>query len=89
MASNRHLLVRAANADIAGSARQFHWGSGTPVPFLCECDAEDCQAHVRMTLDEYEALADRRLYVTAPGHVIASGSPISSPSDFALDASVV
>ena len=88
MASNRHLLVRVANADIAASARQFHWDSRVPVPFLCECDGDDCQTHVRLTLDQYDTLEHDHLYVTAPGHVIAAGLLVAVPGSFALYANV-
>jgi hypothetical protein len=76
MASNRYLRIRVANADIAGSARLFHWDGHTPVPFLCECDDEECQRHVRLTLGEYDAILDAFVYVTAPGHVIRAGARI-------------
>lgn len=68
MASNRHLFVRVANADIAAHARQSRWEELMPVPFLCECDGDDCQSHVRMTLAEYDALRESGAWVTAPGH---------------------
>lgn len=88
MASIRHLLVRAANADIAESARQFHWDVRTPVPFLCECDADGCQAHVRLTLDQYEELAATPVYVTAAGHAVSDAMPVGDAQGFALYASV-
>ena len=69
MASNRHVYIRAANAEIAGTARQSLWDRSTPVPFLCECDNVYCQAHVRMTLPDFEAKALED-YVVAPGHAI-------------------
>lgn len=68
MISMRHMRIRVANADIAGSARLHAWDERTPVPFLCECDNEECQDHVRLTLEQYEALQGQRRFLTAPGH---------------------
>ena len=84
MASNRYLWIRVANADIAASARSHHWDRLMPVPFLCECDGDDCQGHVRLTLGEYAWLEARCLYVTSPGHVIADGSPVGEVGTHAV-----
>jgi hypothetical protein len=73
--SKRHMRIRVANADIAGSARLHAWDGRTPVPFLCECDNEECQEHVRLTLAEYDGLGAAHLFLIAPGHGISMGIP--------------
>jgi hypothetical protein len=41
----------------------------TPVPFLCECAAEDCQGRVEVQLAEWEAVAARpNHYLMVSGH---------------------
>ncbi len=79
MATLRHMRIRVANADIAGSARSHSWDGRTPVPFLCECDDDQCQAHVRVTLEMYEALCADYRFLLAPGHALDGGEPFRTP----------
>ncbi len=38
--------------------------------FVCECGDRGCEAHVAMTLEEYEAVRqDSRRFAVVPGHV--------------------
>src|SRR5881275_1191141 len=38
--------------------------------FVCECGSRSCEAVVRLTLDEYEAVrTDSRRFAVVPGHV--------------------
>jgi hypothetical protein len=39
--------------------------------FICECGDRGCEAHVRLTLPEYEAVREHsRRFAVVPGHVI-------------------
>ena len=43
--------------------------ASTPVPFLCECAAEDCLGRVEVQLAEWEAVASRpNHYLMVAGH---------------------
>ena len=49
----------------------------TPVPFLCECAAEDCQGRVEVQLAEWEAVAARpNHYLMVAGHQRSEGEQI-------------
>ena len=49
----------------------------TPVPFLCECAAEDCQGRVQVQLAEWEAVAARpNHYLMVAGHERSEGEQI-------------
>ena len=38
--------------------------------FVCECGDRNCEEHVRLTLEEYEAVrTDSRRFAVVPGHV--------------------
>ncbi|MBV8257926.1 MAG: hypothetical protein JO073_08925 [Actinobacteria bacterium] len=53
----RHAALFAENARLREAAVSMR---GEPSPsfldFACECGAPDCDAHVRLTLDEYDAI---------------------------------
>jgi hypothetical protein len=69
--ARRSELVRLQNARIAAAARAHHFGSHSPVPFVCECDDGECHEFVTLTLPEYEAHRERRASLLAPGHATA------------------
>ena len=51
----------------------------TPVPFLCECAAEDCQGRVEVQLAEWEAVAARsNHYLMVSGHPRSEGEQVVS-----------
>jgi hypothetical protein len=38
--------------------------------FVCECGDRNCESHIRMTIEEYEAVRrDSRHFAVVPGHV--------------------
>ena len=53
MAANE-ATFREANERIEERARELEFEQ--PVPFLCECGEPSCQAIVRLSLDQYEAV---------------------------------
>ena len=58
--------ARAANERIADRAQTLHFVA--PVPFICECDDEDCQALLLIGLDAYRELRSGGGLPTSPGH---------------------
>ena len=41
------------------------------VEFVCECGNRNCEEHIRMTIEEYEAVRrDSRRFAVVPGHVL-------------------
>ena len=49
----------------------------TPVPFLCECAAEDCQGTVEVQLAEWQAVASRpNHYLMVAGHERSEGEQV-------------
>ena len=39
------------------------------VEFICECGSRDCERHISLTFEEYEAVrADSRRFAVVPGH---------------------
>jgi hypothetical protein len=69
--ARRSEVVRLQNARIAAAARTHHFGSRSPVPFVCECDDSECREFVTATLPEYEARRERGESLLAPGHSAA------------------
>lgn len=65
----RHITTRVQNARIAVSAELHHFGS-SPVPFLCECDDENCNEVLGLTLVEYHWHREEGGYLLSPGHTI-------------------
>lgn len=62
-------VFREANERIAWRSGELTAVEG-PIPFLCECEDEDCTEVVRLSLDEY-----RRVRAEATQFVVALGHP--------------
>jgi hypothetical protein len=68
----RHERIRARNDRVAVTARSTS-RLGGHVPFLCECDDEDCDRHVDATLAQYLHWGPA-MRMTADDHTIADGT---------------
>jgi hypothetical protein len=55
---NRHILEAVQDSN----SNEYEW------EFFCVCGREDCDEHVSLSLDAYEALRDSDGAVLAPGH---------------------
>ena len=73
MALRRHERIHLQNIRISVSARRHHFDERIGVPFLCECDDEQCHEFVIVRLAEFDKVAKNRLIVVAPSHLIAGG----------------
>jgi hypothetical protein len=59
---------RAANEEIVKSAQTLGVGA-VPIPFICECEVEQCRQVVRLTAAQYEQVRrDGRHFFVSPGH---------------------
>ena len=48
-----------------------------PVPFLCECAAEDCDGRVEVRLDQWELVAAQpNRYLMVPEHLLSEGEEV-------------
>jgi hypothetical protein len=60
---------RELNDRIATLTRSLAQPRDTLVEFVCECGEDDCEAVLRLTLEEYEALRSAAGYLgVVPGH---------------------
>ena len=66
--ARRSEVVRLQHARIAAAARAHHFGSRSPVAFVCECDDADCREFVTLTLPEYESHREDGVPLVAPDH---------------------
>jgi hypothetical protein len=66
MAENE-VRFREANERIERVATDY--GITEPLPFLCECERENCTDVLRLAPDDYEQVrANPRAFIYAPGH---------------------
>ena len=60
---------RDINDRLEQGLRHVDHGEGLQ-EFLCECGDRNCEAHIRLSFDEYEAVRrDSRRFAVVPGHV--------------------
>jgi hypothetical protein len=60
-----HRLFRSVNARVRELAPD---GDGELLDLFCECRDGSCTRVLRMTVGEYDALADAGFYAVLPGH---------------------
>jgi hypothetical protein len=52
-------------------------GPADPIPFLCECAADDCNGRVEVTNDEWESIAAQsNRYLMVSGHERSEGERV-------------
>jgi hypothetical protein len=76
----RHERIHFQNVRIAAAARRHHFDDRIGIPFLCECDDEDCHEFVVLPLRDYEGTLTARLVVVAEGHPV-TGATLGEPRD--------
>jgi hypothetical protein len=84
MPLERHERIRLQNVRISVGARRHHFDARIGIPFLCECDDEDCHEFVIVRLPVFERLSKSRLVIVAPGHVVAHGVHAGSEDGYEL-----
>ena len=73
MALSRHERIHLQNVRISVGARRHHFDERIGVPFLCECDDENCHEFVIVRLPEFDRVSRSRFVLVATGHTIAHG----------------
>jgi hypothetical protein len=72
-------LAREVNRQIERVAMRF---DSTEGEFLCECGSADCNARLRLTIEEYERIrADEHRYFIATGHELAPADRVVQRTD--------
>lgn len=84
MALRRHERVRLQNVRISVGARRHHFDERIGIPFLCECDDEDCHEFVIVRLPEFDKHAKNKLVLVATGHALASGVHVGHGDGYEL-----
>lgn len=84
MPSSRHERIHLQNIRISVGARRHHFDERVGVPFLCECDDEDCHEFVIVRLPVFDMVARNGLIVVSTGHIIAGGMPAGHGDGYEL-----
>lgn len=79
----RRLRIRGHNELLALAARSHRFEDDVPVPFLCECDEDECQECVPLTLPEFLEWRET-LTFTASGHAVAGAIAVSHTDAYTL-----
>jgi hypothetical protein len=80
-AAQNEVAFRNANQEI--EQRRAELELDGPTPFLCECEEEQCQTLLFLSLDEYVGARKKpNWFVLAPGHEFRSGTIRSSNEHF-------
>jgi len=75
-------IFRNANEEVRRVQEELELPDG-PLPFICECEDERCQAIVPLTPDEYERVrADGTHFLLAPGHLTTTGRVVERHDEF-------
>ena len=74
MAMRRYERIHLQNVRIAIGARRHHFDERIGVPFLCECDDEECHEFVIVRLPEFDRVAKNSFVVVATDHTVEGGT---------------
>lgn len=84
MVLSRHERVRLQNARIAVGARRHHFDERIGVPFLCECDDEECREFVIVRLPEFNLHSKNLLVLVATQHHVTHGVHVAHADGYEL-----
>jgi hypothetical protein len=84
MASGRHERIHLQNVRISVGARRHHFDSRIGIPFLCECDDEDCHEFVIVPLGDFERASKKHLVLVTIGHTVAGGTHVGDGGGYDL-----
>jgi hypothetical protein len=74
-------IFRDANELIEDRRRQL--GTEARIPYLCECEDEECLERVHLTADEYaDVRSSPRRFVLAKGHQFTSGKVVTETDSY-------
>jgi hypothetical protein len=80
----RHERVRLQNLRIAVGARRHHFDERVGIPFLCECDDEDCREFVIVRLPEFDKHTKNHLLLVAASHTIVDARHVGDGDSYEL-----
>ena len=78
MVESQESIFRVLNERIRLLVTTFRGFEGEAVPFVCECDQDNCFAPVDLSLVEYEDICSSGGRVLSPGHVAEPASEIQA-----------
>lgn len=84
MELRRHARIHLQNVRISVGARRHHFDERIGIPFLCECDDEQCHEFVIVRLGEFDKLSRRDYVLVTPGHVVEGGLHAGSGEGYEL-----
>lgn len=84
MALRRHQRIHLQNLRISVGARRHHFDERIGVPFLCECDGEDCHEFVIVPLAEFDRASRQHLVLVALGHPVDGGEYVGVGNGYEL-----
>lgn len=80
----RHERLHLQNVRISVGARRHHFDEHVGIPFLCECDDEECHEFVVLPLGEFTRHAKSRLVLVATGHAVDHGVQVGRGDGYEL-----
>lgn len=80
----RHQRIHLQNVRISVGARRHHFDDRIGVPFLCECDNEDCHEFVIVPLSAFDKVSKQRFVLVAPGHPVDGGEYVGNGNGYEL-----
>ena len=84
MALQRHQRIHLQNVRISVGARRHHFDERIGVPFLCECDDEQCHEFVIVPLGEFAKASKQQLVLVAIGHPVDGGAYVGVGNGYEL-----
>jgi hypothetical protein len=73
MALRRHERIHLQNVRISVGARRHHFDERIGIPFLCECDDENCHEFVVLPLGDFGKHSKSHFVLVATGHTVEHG----------------
>ncbi|HEV2591020.1 MAG TPA: hypothetical protein VGU02_03915 [Gaiellaceae bacterium] len=80
----RHQRIHLQNVRIAVGARRHHFDERIGVPFLCECDDDDCHEFVIVRLPEFDTASKNHYVMVAIAHPVAGGQRAGGDDGYEL-----
>jgi hypothetical protein len=81
MALRRHERIHLQNVRIAVGARRHHFDERIGIPFLCECDDENCHEFVVLPLGAFDKHSNNDVVLVAAGHTLEHGIHMGAEGD--------
>ena len=80
----RHERIHLQNVRISVGARRHHFDERIGLPFLCECDDEECREFVIVQIHAFDRASKDKLILVAPLHKVAGGIHMGNGDGYEL-----